>query len=91
MAWNKFWLWFSQFSITLVEIKKMSAAIDRLRDDVQQLKSVDESLKQLVLTLAQLVRDNAEDPVALRAIADDVEAQVADITGFVRDNTPATE
>lgn len=65
----------------------MSAALDRLTTDVTAIRGAADSLIALVNGLAQIIRDNATDPAALNALADSLEAKVADINAAVAANT----
>ncbi len=74
---------------TLKELKAMSAELDRLKASVAALTTSEKSLVALVKGLAQLIRDNATDPAALNAIADEIDADNAEIAAAVTENTPA--
>jgi peptidoglycan hydrolase CwlO-like protein len=67
----------------------MSAATDRLTASVAALTSAEKSAVALLGQLAQLIRDNAEDPAALNKIADDIDADTTEIAAAVVANTPA--
>lgn len=68
---------------------KMSAELDRLTTEVTETKSSVESVITLVDGLAQQIRDLANDPAALNALADELDAQQARIAAAVTANTPA--
>lgn len=67
----------------------MSAALDRLTAEVAETKTAVNSVLALVEGLAQQIRDNATDPVALNALADELDAQQAALAAAVAANTPA--
>lgn len=67
----------------------MSAALERITQEVAETKTAVESAITLINGLAQQIRDNAEDPVALNALADELDAQQAAIGEAVAANTPA--
>lgn len=77
----------------LKSIKKeqnhMSAEIDRLTASVASLTTAEQSSNALLAQLSQLIRDNANDPAALNALADSIDADTAEITAAVVANTPA--
>jgi hypothetical protein len=68
----------------------MSAATDRLTASVAALTSAEKSAVALLGQLAQLIRDNSSDPAALNKLADDIDADTAEIAAAVVANTPAT-
>lgn len=74
--------------IALERISHMSAELDRLTASVASLTSAEKSLVALVQGLAQLIRDNAANPAALAKLADDIDADTAEITAAVAENTP---
>jgi hypothetical protein len=67
----------------------MSAITDRLAASVVNLTTAAGSAEGLLTSLAQLVRDNVNDPVALAKIADDVDANAKGLADAVVANTPA--
>lgn len=69
-------------------VKTMSAALDRLTQEVAQTKDAVASVLTLVDGLAQQIRDNIDDSDALNALADDLDAQQKDIADAVTANTP---
>lgn len=70
-------------------LRQMTAFADRLRASVAKLATVEQSVEDLLKQLVAQIRDNVEDPVALNAILDEVEAKTAEIAQDVVDNTPA--
>ena len=67
----------------------MSVITDRLAASVVGLTDAATASEALLAQLAQLVRDNASDPVALAKIADDIDANAAALAAAVVANTPA--
>jgi hypothetical protein len=61
----------------------MSAELDRLTTEVAETKAGVASAIRLIQGLAQQIRDNATDPVALNALADDLDAQQKDLADAV--------
>jgi septal ring factor EnvC (AmiA/AmiB activator) len=75
---------------TFRKVGKMSAELDRLTTEVAETKTAVASVLALVEGLAQQIRDNATDPVALNKLADDLDAAQQDIAAAVTANTPPT-
>lgn len=73
----------------LKELRKMSAAMDRVKTEVSELKTVNAGVIALVSGLAQQIRDNATDEAALTAIADELDAESTALAAAVAANTPA--
>lgn len=71
-------------------IDTMSAALDRLTAEVAETKDAVDSAVTLIAGLAQQIRDNATDPAALNALADQLDADQAEIAAAVTENTPAS-
>ncbi len=67
----------------------MSAALDRLTTEVAETKTAIDSALALITGLAQQIRDIATDPVALNALADELDAKQAEIAAAVEANMPA--
>lgn len=72
----------------LERILIMSAALDRLTAEVAETKTAVASVLALVAGLAQQIRDNTDDPVALNKLADDLDAAQTEIADAVTANTP---
>jgi methyl-accepting chemotaxis protein len=68
---------------------EMSAEIDRITASVTNLTTVDDSLVALVTNLAQTIRDNADNPAALNALADKLDAEKQKVSDAVTANTPS--
>ncbi len=67
----------------------MSAALDKITGEVTETKSIIESAVTLINGLAQQIRDLSEDPAALNALADDLDASSKSLADAVAANTPA--
>ena len=67
----------------------LTVALDRLKAEVAEAKTVADSAKALITNLAQQIRDNALDPAALPALADALDASDTSLATAVTDNTPA--
>ncbi len=65
----------------------MSAELDRLTTEVAETRNVVDSAILLIKSLADQIRDNADDPAALNALADTLDAQQADLAEAVAANT----
>lgn len=71
------------------EQKIMSQELDALKAQVRQNTNVVQSARDLIRGLADRINANAEDPVALRALADELKASDDALAGDVAANTPA--
>lgn len=74
------------------EIKNMVGEVQRLKDAVAKLDTVEASIIALINGLAGQIRDlvaAGADPAALSALADDVNAKADEMAKAVTDNTPA--
>lgn len=69
----------------------MSAALDRLTAEVAETRSANASILALVAGLSQQIRDNAEDPAKLNALADSLDEGQAELAAAVTANTPAAD
>lgn len=67
----------------------MSAELDRLKASVTAITEVATSAEALLGRLSQIIRDNATNPAALTALADELDADKAGIAQAITDNTPA--
>jgi uncharacterized coiled-coil protein SlyX len=65
----------------------MQQAVDRLTEEVTEARTVAESAKTLVTTLAQQIRDNAGNPDALMELANVLDRSNADLQAAVAANT----
>lgn len=68
--------------------KSMSASLDRLKEEVAENNTLIGSVTTLLSELSERIRENAEDPVALNALANDLDAQNAALAAAVEANTP---
>lgn len=68
----------------------MTAALDRLKADVQASELVTESAITLLGGLSQQIRDLKDDPAALAALADEIEASTSSLASAVTANTVAS-
>jgi len=66
----------------------MAGELDRLTKEVAETKTVIDSAITLLGQLAQLIRDNAGNPTALNALADDLDAKQNELAKAITDNTP---
>jgi phosphoglycerate-specific signal transduction histidine kinase len=71
------------------EIHHMAGELDTLTAAVEEETTVNGSAIMLLNQLSDLIRANATDPTALRALADRVSANSASLAGAVTANTPA--
>lgn len=69
--------------------KKMSQELDDVKREVTESKTVMEGAATLLDTLSTLIRNNAENPVALRQIASDMDTQQQALAAALLRNTPA--
>lgn len=72
----------------LERIATMSAALDRITQEVAETKTAIDSALTLIAGLAQQIRDLSTDPAALNALADELDAKQAEIAAAVTANTP---
>jgi len=68
---------------------KMSAELDRLTTEVSEATTVQQSAITLLNSLAQQIRDNANDPAKLNALADELDGSSNALAAAVEANTPA--
>lgn len=66
----------------------MSTALNRLMASVSTLTNVSASAITLITGLAQAVRDAADDPEQLNALADQLDADAANLANAITTNTP---
>lgn len=75
-------------AILIMRSEEMSVEMDRLHASVARNTEVSASIVVLVEGLAQQIRDNAEDPDKLRALADEIDASSQREADAVVANTP---
>jgi uncharacterized protein YoxC len=68
----------------------MSAEVDRLKASVVQLATVDQSVITLLRGMSDQIRALKQDPAALTALADEVDARVKELGDAVTANTATT-
>lgn len=68
----------------------MSAALDKIRQEVAENKDAVEATKVLLSNLSQQIRDNKGDEEALEELAASLDAQNAELAAAVTENTPFT-
>lgn len=73
--------------LILKQGRHMSAELDRLTASVTKIKDQDDSIIALVNGLAQQIRDNANNPAALNALADSLDAEAQKVADAVSANT----
>ena len=66
----------------------MSEALDRIKAEVEQSRSINDSAIALIGGLAQQIRDNIDNTEALNALADELDSQQAALGAAVEANTP---
>lgn len=69
----------------------MSAAMDRLIQEAQEQTSAIDAVLGVLERIAGEIRGNAEDPVAINKIADELDASQQKIAAAIAANTPAEE
>lgn len=66
----------------------MAGELARLVAEVAETKTVMQSASVLLADLAQRIRDNTTDPVALASLADELDAEQSALTAAIVANTP---
>lgn len=77
-------------SLLIYRSFKMGAALERLKTEVAETKTVAESAVALIGGLAQQIRDAIEDEDALNELADSLDADQAELSAAITANTPAS-
>jgi signal transduction protein with GAF and PtsI domain len=67
----------------------MSKELDDLRERVAHSIEVEQSAVALIQGLAQQIRDNAQDPIALEELASQLDSSSGSLAAAVTANTPA--
>jgi peptidoglycan hydrolase CwlO-like protein len=67
---------------------KMAGELERLQTEVSEMSGVVDSAVVLIGGLAQQIRDLAQDPAALTAMADELDAKASRLAAAVAANTP---
>ena len=78
-----------QLEALLKQGEIMAGEMKRLTDEVAETKTVMQSASTLLGKLSDLIRQNAGDPVALKALADDLDSEQAKLAAAITANTPA--
>lgn len=68
---------------------KIMALLDQLTADVAAETTVDNAVLALITSLVQQIKDAGTDPVALKALTDQMEANATALQTAVTANTPA--
>lgn len=69
------------------QLEKIMNILDTLTADVQANSTVTASVQTLITNLVQQIKDAGTDPVALKALTDQLEANNAALTAAVTANT----
>jgi hypothetical protein len=72
-----------------IKLNKIMALLDQLTADVAAETTVDNAVLTLLTTLAAEITAAGTDPVALKALTDQMEANAASLQAAVTANTPA--
>jgi chromosome segregation ATPase len=72
-------------------IRRMSAALDRLTQEVAETRSVNDSLLTLLAGLSEQIRDNAGNEDALNDLADQLDAEQTRLAAAVEENSGGGE
>lgn len=78
-------------SLYLIGVLKMATALEDLRREVAETRSVSASLRQLLNGLAQRIADNAGNETAMKELANELDADQAENVAAVTANTPAAD
>jgi hypothetical protein len=73
----------------LERLETMSAELDNLTTEVTETGTVVDSAIALIAGLAQQIRDLADDPAALAALATELDAKTNALAAAVSENTPS--
>ena len=65
------------------------ANLTRLRQEVAEMKTAQESARALIEGLAAKIREAVDDQAALEALADELDASTNALASAVAENTPA--
>jgi hypothetical protein len=68
-------------------IKTVMADLTRLKESVANSITIEKSAKALIEGLAQQLRDSADDPAAIKDLADQLDAEGTDLAGSITANT----
>lgn len=68
-----------------------AAEIENLTTQVTEMDTVAKGSAALLRKISQMMRDNAADPAAIRALADKLNSTEEELAAAVAENTPAAE
>lgn len=80
----------ARLGVLIGKVNNMNEAFQRLLAAVAAIETKADSLIELSNQLAQLIRDNANNPAALLELAARLEAQTAEVQAAIDANTPPT-
>lgn len=66
--------------------REMQDSIDRMRASVEKTQGIAESVKKVITDMAQNMRDNADDPDEINALADKLDETAAGLASAVQAN-----
>jgi len=78
-----------QQHLILKLISIMNTALQNLQNEVGNNTDLQQSAISLIQGLAQQIKDNADDPVAIKALADQIHSNSAALAAAIAANTPA--
>lgn len=79
----------SLLNLILKNQNKIMALLDTLTADVAAETTIDTSVETLLTQLTQAIKDAGTDPVALKALTDQMEANSAALQAAITANTPS--
>lgn len=85
------WLFTDLATLINQGFSKMSAELDRLKQEVTETTTVARSAVALIQALSQRIRDNVNDPAALTALSDELDAAQSELGAAVAANTVASD
>jgi hypothetical protein len=71
------------------KLNEMTPELQRLTDEVAEMKSLQQSAITLLGNLSQMIRERANDPAAINALADDIDSSNKQMADALAANTPA--
>jgi hypothetical protein len=75
-------------ALQMREFEAMSAAMDRLTREVTETRELGASAVAMIEGLAEQIRDLKDDPAALEALADELDATQTALAAAISANTP---
>lgn len=73
----------------LKEVRAVTPELERLATEVAEMKTAQQSAVTLLSNLSELIRQHADDPAALRDLADQIDSSTNELSAAVTANTPA--